>query len=192
MSTLRAMIDPVSCCHKWHTTTSYPLFVWHPISKFSKKAVLNEANCYGMLFVRHLQGSETDLYMYEASHILFIYTLGHDEPHSSGVPPIRLVNGSTPLEGRVEIKWRGRWGTMCGKGADVFTAKVICRQVGYFGNAEVLEHAYFGQGEGPVWIQPSCRGDELSVDECPSYGWNKTRCKDGSHEFDLAVVCGGE
>lgn len=78
--------------------------------------------------------------------------------------------------------------------ADVFTAKVICRQLGYFGNAEVLEDAYFGQGEGPVWIQPDCRGDELSVDECPHNGWNSSTrgCLGGNHGFDLAVVCGGE
>ena len=126
--------------------------------------------------------------------------ISHLQPHtalgessSSGVPPIRLVNGSTPLEGRVEIKLKGQWGTMCGKRADVFTAKVICRQLGYFGNAEVLEYAYFGQGSGPVWLQPFCRGDELSVDECPNFGWNKTvRCGEGSHQFDLAVVCGGK
>ena len=45
---------------------------------------------------------------------------------------VRLVNGSTPNEGRVEICMGQIWGTVCDDGfygANV--SKVVCRQLGY-------------------------------------------------------------
>ena len=47
--------------------------------------------------------------------------------------PIRLVGGSSPSEGRVEINVNGRWGTICDFSWDVRDATVVCRQLGFAG-----------------------------------------------------------
>ena len=44
---------------------------------------------------------------------------------------IRLVNGLSNLEGRVEICVEGVWGTICDNNFDVNDARVICRQLEY-------------------------------------------------------------
>ena len=44
---------------------------------------------------------------------------------------IRLVNGTTAFEGRVEICWNETWGTICDQSWSGFDAQVACRQLGY-------------------------------------------------------------
>lgn len=43
----------------------------------------------------------------------------------------RLVNGSQPLEGRLEVYRDGQWGVVCQSGVDVTAAKVFCAMMGY-------------------------------------------------------------
>ena len=44
---------------------------------------------------------------------------------------IRLVNGDTQYEGRVEVCYGGNWGSVCPNSWDSNEAKVVCRQLGY-------------------------------------------------------------
>ena len=44
---------------------------------------------------------------------------------------IRLQEGSTPLEGRVEICLNNVWSTVCRNSWDSTDARVVCRQLGF-------------------------------------------------------------
>ena len=44
---------------------------------------------------------------------------------------LRLANGGVKNEGRVELCFHNRWGTVCDDDWSVNNAKVVCRQLGF-------------------------------------------------------------
>ncbi|XP_052809331.1 deleted in malignant brain tumors 1 protein-like [Mya arenaria] len=101
---------------------------------------------------------------------------------------IRLRNGTTQLEGRVEVLHNGSWGTVCGNGIDTNFAKVVCRQLGYDTvNVAVRSSAYFGAGSDQIWLDDVlCQGNETVVDLCISSSWGQHKC---GHNEDVGVTC---
>lgn len=59
---------------------------------------------------------------------------------------VRLLNGSGPHEGRLEIFHERRWGSVCDDGWDSRDGDVACRMLGFPGAADVFRMARFGQG----------------------------------------------
>ncbi|KAI8496828.1 scavenger receptor [Branchiostoma belcheri] len=68
----------------------------------------------------------------------------HEKDNSSR---IRLVGGSGPNEGRVEVRPADsfRWGTVCDDGFDLKDAEVVCRMLGYPNVYGIRPYAYFGR-----------------------------------------------
>ena len=98
---------------------------------------------------------------------------------------IRLVGGSVPSQGRVELFYEGQWGTIFGFIGPAAVAHVACRQAGYPYTEDTLS---LGQGSGPVWLSIwECTGDEERLEQCSHWGWRVT-----SSGRDLGVRCRGE
>ena len=99
---------------------------------------------------------------------------------------VRLVGGSSPREGRVEVGRRdGAWGTVCSTGWNLLDATVVCRQLG-LGYA-VSASATFGPGSGTIGLaRLGCHGDEGNLADCSNSSWGGHDC---SHGDDAGVVC---
>ena len=85
---------------------------------------------------------------------------------------IRLVGGSVPSEGRVELFYEGQWGRVLTDRLDTQTkldiaARISCQQVGYpYTNGT----AYFGEGNGSILVGITCSGFEERVEQCHHLG----------------------
>ncbi|XP_015272483.1 PREDICTED: galectin-3-binding protein [Gekko japonicus] len=100
---------------------------------------------------------------------------------------VRLVDGSSFSEGRVEIYYAGQWGTICDDNWDMADADVVCRSLGFTGATEVKTSAAFGEGSGPILLDDvNCLGTETSLTQCSSGGWFNNNC---GHGEDAGVVC---
>ncbi|XP_054748966.2 deleted in malignant brain tumors 1 protein-like [Lytechinus pictus] len=110
------------------------------------------------------------------------------DPLAPPANSLRLVNGSTPYDGRLEIYHNGEWGTICHDSFDPDDADVACRQLGYGGLQRAYYNAEFGEGSGRVWIANLiCRGYEAKLVHCDLY-WEPSLyvCP---HSEDVGVRC---
>ncbi|XP_007502896.1 scavenger receptor cysteine-rich type 1 protein M130 [Monodelphis domestica] len=98
---------------------------------------------------------------------------------------LRLADGANRCEGRVELKVRGEWGTVCDDNWGSMETSIVCKQLGcgsvlhFLGNNK--------NGSGPIWLdEVSCLGNESALWNCHHNGWGQHNC---NHEEDVSVIC---
>lgn len=131
-----------------------------------------------------------DLRSYEIlNNIITSTPLFHAANHTT--TNVRLLGGSGPHEGRVEVDILGDWVPVCKRSWDLLIATVVCRQLRYSraGAIPSQTSTIFGPGRGSVWLSiVKCTGNETSLSQCTSR-IDDSSCT--SHSQDAGVICSG-
>ncbi|XP_072351098.1 scavenger receptor cysteine-rich domain-containing protein DMBT1-like, partial [Scyliorhinus torazame] len=106
----------------------------------------------------------------------------------SGSDKLRLVNGSSPCAGRLEIYSSGSWSTVWG---DEFSwssldADVVCKELDCGSGVAAPLNSHFGQGPGPVIGPPGCGHQQDVGVICSDANWS-LRLTDGGSRCDGRV-----
>uniref|UniRef100_A0A4W3GQ81 SRCR domain-containing protein n=1 Tax=Callorhinchus milii TaxID=7868 RepID=A0A4W3GQ81_CALMI len=102
---------------------------------------------------------------------------------------LRLENGGSRCDGRVEIYHDGTWGRLLDDSWNISNADVICRQLNFGSAISVYNSSQYGEGTGPVWINNvQCAGTETHIWNCPY----STVASSSRTSRDVGVLCSGE
>ncbi|XP_060589155.1 deleted in malignant brain tumors 1 protein-like isoform X2 [Ruditapes philippinarum] len=97
----------------------------------------------------------------------------------------RLVNGTGPYDGRIELFVNGQWGTIDARFVDMYDARTLCKTH----NASLaiyFESAIYGQGTGPILSRElNCDGEQSHIRKCSG----KSPYGSSSHTYDLSIAC---
>ncbi|XP_053383098.1 deleted in malignant brain tumors 1 protein-like isoform X2 [Mercenaria mercenaria] len=98
----------------------------------------------------------------------------------------RLIDGSGPYDGRIELYVGGRWGTIDRRSVHKFEAQTICRTHGA-SLAMYFDTAIYGEGTGPVLIRYiNCNEEKDTINSCSLKAPSRSS---SSHRYDLSIAC---
>uniref|UniRef100_A0A3P8SNG3 Soluble scavenger receptor cysteine-rich domain-containing protein SSC5D n=1 Tax=Amphiprion percula TaxID=161767 RepID=A0A3P8SNG3_AMPPE len=117
-------------------------------------------------------------------------TCGHQQDAGAVcAAQVRLAGGATQCSGRVEVFYKGQWGTVCDDEWELSGADVVCRQLGCGHAISAPTSAHFGQGSGPIWLDNvECSGQESALSHCTHLGFGEHNC---GHGEDSSAICLG-
>ncbi|XP_052259365.1 sushi, von Willebrand factor type A, EGF and pentraxin domain-containing protein 1-like [Dreissena polymorpha] len=99
------------------------------------------------------------------------------------IQEIRLVDGNSTFDGRVEIKVFNTWGTICDDAFGMEDANVICKMIGFYPAKGFRTSSI--EGTGPVYVDDmACDANSSHINECRYVTYD-----DCDHSEDVAVTC---
>ena len=116
---------------------------------------------------------------------------------------LRLSNGTTQYEGRVEVYYDEQWGTVCDDFFGLEDAEVVCRQLSYGSALQSRGRAHFGQPvmASQIWLDDvGCGGTEARLLDCQrvnggdysgEFRFSPIGDHNCNHSEDVGVVCQG-
>ncbi|KAH1185414.1 hypothetical protein KIL84_018163, partial [Mauremys mutica] len=105
----------------------------------------------------------------------------------SGHVELQLVGGDSACSGRVEVRHRDTWATICDAHFDLKAASVICKGLQCGTAVSIPGGAHFGKGQGPIWTEEfQCVGNESHHVYCPRISYGNQTC---SHANDASAIC---
>jgi len=87
---------------------------------------------------------------------------------SRGSASVRLMDGSNPKSGRLEVKHNGQWGTVCDDSWDMNDARVACKQLNAGGavSTGTVQAKLQGKSTQKIWMDDvKCTGKESSLSQ---------------------------
>lgn len=112
---------------------------------------------------------------------------GSDENDNHCKLAFRLAQNSTKgetIDGRVEVRYKGVWGTVCSNMFGRYEAKVFCRSIGFNGTSVTVKQTTTQEENIPIWLDKvKCKGNELSLDKCRHNEFGIESCLPKSNAF---------
>ena len=106
----------------------------------------------------------------------------------SFVSPVRIEedNDNVGHEGRVQIRYKDTWGSICNYRWNRRDANVVCRSLGFPGAESAPDYPHGDSGD---WVldQVRCVGTEESLFLCDTTGLGVVSC--GKDDDDGGVIC---
>ncbi|XP_059832037.1 scavenger receptor cysteine-rich type 1 protein M130-like [Hypanus sabinus] len=152
-----------------------------------KIKVPNCGRSTGEIWLDEVRCSGNEPYLWKCPSALWGH---HDCSHKEDVilecsehKEMRLVEGKHSCEGRVEVRYQGRWGTVCSEELDSKDANVICKQMNC-GTMESIDYysQKYGKGSDPIWLDGiECLSYESTLWQCHAKPWGKHDCQYNLH-----------
>ncbi|XP_060561518.1 scavenger receptor cysteine-rich type 1 protein M130-like [Ruditapes philippinarum] len=103
------------------------------------------------------------------------------------ITDVRLVGGTGPYDGRVEVKINDGWGTVCSRYIGSYDADTLCKSMDLKLTSYFSYSSVYGQGTGAIYIgDMGCSATKTHVNQCSFVPPRRRYC---SHSRDMSLVC---